>query len=90
MFTNKQVVTYCLGSMTYGFVRRVHQVKDAHFYKLDKRKVEYKRVPMLLIDKTLSVTAATCIAPVMFPIIVYQDLAWLEITMTNRNPKDYE
>lgn len=85
MLTRKHIQTYCVGATAYGFARSLYQVKDVHVQTKDS-----KRVPMLCVDKAISVVASTSLAPLILPIYMYKDLAWLEIKANNWDPQDYE
>lgn len=88
MFTSKHLVNYCAATTVYGFVRRTYQVKDASIEVFDKKTNKVKHTPMLLVDKAINIITSSAVAPILFPFLLYQDLAWWEIVLT-RNPEEY-
>jgi hypothetical protein len=81
--------TYVRGAFVYGLVRKTCQVSTAEIEIYDREKNQYKRMPMLLTDKTFTVVHSAVIAPCVLPVYVYQDFNRLEMKMRNVDPKDY-
>lgn len=78
-----------MGTVAYGFVRKVGEVAHARVSTYDKELREYKSVPMLFADKAMVVTFSTMMAPFYWPWYVHTDLKLLELRMKNLNPDDY-
>lgn len=73
---------YALPLMAYGFVRSSMRVQDAYIEKLtydeEKRKHEYKKYPLLHVQKGAVVLFSTLLTPGMFPVFLYNDLKTIE------------
>lgn len=82
---------YVIASSVYGCTRKIAQVANA---KVDARdnisnRGLDKKVPMLLVDKTIVVAFSTLAAWPLFPLHMYNDMVWIETVLRKQNLDDY-
>lgn len=82
-----------IGTMAYGFVRKLFRVYDAQVNKLtaDKEKgsLVYKPRPLLYVEKGAVVLSSTLLTPALFPLYVYHDLKSIEKTVRKLDKQEY-
>ena len=83
---------YIVGSMCYGFVRKLPDLYDAKVEKSIREENKYitKQVPLLITDKTYILALSTVMSPILFPFSLMKDVKNLEIWARNLNQHDYE
>lgn len=87
---------YLVGSIAYGFVRKVDELTNARVkatqYKLNEDcefvPNGHKMVPMLLVHRFTALAISTVASPCLLPLYVYKDLLWLELSVRHLDPHD--
>jgi hypothetical protein len=80
---------YYAGTAVYCGVRKAIQLRDARVDVYNEKKHEYKKVPMLLVDKIGLIGMASTISPYMFPLACIRDLKTLEVRMCGLDKSDF-
>lgn len=66
-------------TLSYGFVRKAIEMKNATMEYRDYEKRENKRVPMLMCDKITTTLASMVMSITLWPMYLYNDLRKLEL-----------
>lgn len=70
---------YVAAAMTYGFGRKVLQLRDAHFTVWDDQKKAKVHAPVLFADKLALVTFGAMAGISIWPLYLYRDVQAIEI-----------
>ena len=81
--------TYALATVGYGIARKIPILKNATVEKYNREQREYKRVPMLTVDKIMITGVAGLANVYLWPLFVYKDLKSMEIYMSKSDIDDY-
>ena len=80
---------YFAGAYLYGFVHTVAHSYDSHKLYYQKSTASYVQKQKLLADKLSSVAMGTICAPIIWPLMLGQDLAGLECAVQGKDPEEY-
>lgn len=75
---SRQLWTYALASMSYGFGRKAIMMKDAHVKQYNYTTYKYNTVPVLNVDKVWIVGLSTLCVATLAPLYIVKDLRQIE------------
>ena len=82
-------MVYCAAPMTYGGVRKVVRMRDAHIELRNTVTHVVKRVPLLLTSKVLATLIGAGTAVYLWPVYMVRDVYGTEIYMRGKDPAEY-
>lgn len=86
---NKNLLIYAATTFSYGFIRKIDQVKSANinYFNEDIKKIDKR--PMLLTSKILLTSFSGIASLYIWPIYMYNDMNRMEIYIKNKDPTHY-
>jgi hypothetical protein len=80
---------YISATLLYGFVRASTYASRTEHYYFNSKTDAYEKKEMLLVDKIGRITGDTAVAIVLWPVMLGQDLAFLECKARGKDPAAY-
>ena len=88
-FISKMITCYTVSTCLYGFIHSVAYNYDSSKKYYQKSTASYEPKQKLLADKLGSVALGTAAAPVVWPIMFWEDLMHLECVARGKDPAEY-
>ena len=84
---------YAFVAISYGAIRKSHQLKNAHVVKYEINEIDRetikRRVPILLVDKVALTVLSAFSSVYLWPVYLYWDMQMLEIYNKSLKPSTY-
>ena len=87
---SSKIPRYLAATMAYGFTRHCAHVYNGKVKRYNSEKRDYEAIPLLFVDKAMIVTIGTGASCYLWPLYLWNDLAWLEFKLDKtKKPEDY-